>query len=72
MKEKRKTKHDESMKLFGYFDYCMTYFCAVGGGLFLLYYLWLGWSSCRVINNDLIHPIPRVLEPAGGKQGGLT
>lgn len=76
MRGKWKIKQDdESMKQFSYFGYCTKYFpffCAVGGGMFLPHYLWLGWSSCRVINNDLIHPSPRVLEPAGGKQGGLT
>jgi len=49
----------------------VRFFCAVGGGVFHPYYLWLGWSSCKVINNDLIHPSPRVLEPVGGETGRL-
>lgn len=59
----------------GYFDNCNKYLSVfllwVVVGFFQVIYV-SEWSSCGVINNDLIHPSPRVLGPVGGKQGGLT
>lgn len=50
MKEKLKTKQDdESMKLFGYFDYCTKYFpLSVLQVVVCFFYIIYGWDGALV------------------------